>query len=133
VTTFYLDEDISHNIVPFLHMAGHRAITTRDLRREHSSDDQQLFFAWQQQWIFVTHNGRDYSLIHGALHRWAMTLDIDAIHAGILVIPHGLSARMAASILDVFVASEWTIANTLYAWRPMGEWVRRELAPFKEP
>src|SRR4249919_1816265 len=107
-------------------MAGHHAITTRDLRREHSSDDQQLFHAWQNQWILVTHNGRDFALAHGTLRRWAATWEITEMHAGILVIPHGLSPREAATILDVFTSSALVIVNMLYVWQPVGEWVRRE-------
>jgi hypothetical protein len=125
VATFYLDEDISHAVVPFLQAAGHRAITTREIQREHSSDDDPVFHAWRNRWILVTHNGRDFALVHRTLHRWAATWEIRDIHAGILVIPHGSGPRAAAGFLDVFAASALPTANTLYAWQPIGEWVRR--------
>jgi len=56
VASLSLDQNFSHHIVPILSAAGHRVITSRDLRAERAKEDEQLFTAWQSRWILVTHN-----------------------------------------------------------------------------
>ncbi|MHB8644697.1 MAG: DUF5615 family PIN-like protein [Thermomicrobiales bacterium] len=125
MASFYLDQNVSHRIVPILRTAGHFVITSRDLRAERARDDEQLFTAWQNRWILVTQNRADFILIHDALRRWADLWGIAEIHAGILLVSDNLDFQMLARILDIFAASELTIANALYDWKGSGGWVRR--------
>ncbi|MCA1667103.1 MAG: DUF5615 family PIN-like protein, partial [Thermomicrobia bacterium] len=90
MATFYLDQNISQRIVPFLQEAGHQAITTRSMHFERAGDDEQLFLAWRNGWIMVTHDGNDYLLLHSTLRRWASAWGVTDIHAGILILPYGL-------------------------------------------
>jgi uncharacterized protein DUF5615 len=125
VTTFYLDQNVSQRIVPFLQEIGHQAITTRSMHFERAGDDEQLFLAWQNGWIMVTHDGNDYLLLHTTLRRWASAWGVMGIHAGILILPYGFGEREQARRLDIFAASELVIANELYDWEEIGGWIRR--------
>jgi hypothetical protein len=125
VATFYLDENVSNHIVPFLEAAGHQVITARDAGMIGTDDEEQVFFAWQRGFIIVTHNLTDFLLLHRTLHRWNSVWAHDSIHAGILAIRNALPIREQASILDIFIASGLPIVNALYEWRAVGSWVRR--------
>lgn len=122
---FYLDQNVSQRIVPFLQGVGHRAISTRSMHFERAGDDEQLFLAWKNGWIMVTHDGDDYLLLHTALRRWANAWNMTDTHAGILILPYGFGEREQARRLDIFAASGLVIANELYDWQEIGGWIRR--------
>ncbi len=124
---FYLDENISQRLVPFLNVAGHVAITARGQFAERTPDDAHLFLCRQRRWFLVTHNGRHFQLMHDTLHRWARAWGAMDLPAGILVTPDGLGTREEASLLDIFAACELPTADMLYAWTPHGAWVRCDL------
>jgi len=123
VAAFSLDQNISQRIVPFLQEVGHQTITTRSMHSERAGDDEQLFLAWRNDWIMVTHDGDDYLLLHSALRRWASACGVTDIHVGALILPYGLGEREQARTLDIFVASALPITNAYYEWRADGSWV----------
>jgi Domain of unknown function (DUF5615) len=125
VTTFYLDENVSHRIVPFLEAAGHQIVTARSAGMIGAEDEDQLFFAWQRGLIIAAHNLIHFLLIHRTLHRWNSIWAHDSIHAGILAIRNSLPIREQASVLDIFIASNLPTANAFHEWRDVGSWVRR--------
>jgi hypothetical protein len=125
VTTFYLDQNVSHRFIPLLQSAGHRAITARETKLDRAGDDELVFLAWQNQWITVTHDPDDFLLLHRTLQRWAAHWNQANIHAGMLTMPDSLSLREQAFVLDVFIAAELPIINTFYEWQSVGSWVRR--------
>lgn len=125
MVTFYLDHNISYRILPYLHSAGHKAVTTRETRMERADDDEQVFFAWKNGWITVTHNLHDFLLVHHTLQRWGDRWHITDTHAGILALLDSLAIQDQARLLDVFIASNLPIANALYEWRSIGSWIQR--------
>jgi predicted nuclease of predicted toxin-antitoxin system len=125
MVTFYLDHNISYRILPYLHSAGHQTVATRETGMNRADDDAQVFFAWQNGWITITHNRQDFLLVHHTLRRWGDLWHITDIHAGILAFPDSLAIREQARLLDVFIASDFPIANTFYEWRSIGSWVQR--------
>ncbi len=85
----YIDSNVALEVAEFLRAAGHTAATVRDLRREGNSDDEQLLVASQHGRIFVTHNERDFILLHDAWQRWSAAWGVAAHHPGILIVPQG--------------------------------------------
>lgn len=71
---------------------------------DRAEDDEQVFFAWQNGWIIVTHNLNDFLLVHNTLQRWSAFWNSADTHAGILALPDSLSIRDQAHVLDVFIA-----------------------------
>jgi len=104
---------------------GYQAITMRSMHFDRAGDDEQLFLAWQNGWIMVTHDGDDYLLLHTTLRRWASAWSMTDIHAGILILPYGLGEREQAWRLDIFAASSFVITNELDDWQEIGGWIRR--------
>lgn len=125
--TFYLDENVSLKIVPFVQAAGYTVVTYLDEGLKGERDDVHLFTARHNNWILVTYNGSDFVLLHDALHRWGIINP----HSGILVLPDNLSNRAEAQALDVFVAAELSIAGELYEWNQLGSWIRRPFPPHR--
>jgi hypothetical protein len=124
VATFYLDENVSHRIVPYLQAAGHQPVTARAMRMIGAEDEEHVFLAWRNDWTIVTHNLTHFLLLHRTLHQWNSIWTHESIHAGILAIPNELPIREQARVLDVFTASDLPTVNALYEWRSVGSWVR---------
>ena len=84
---------------------GHTATTPSELGTERAGDADHLLEATQQRRILVTHNRKDFLLLHNAWHTWAMAVP----HAGILVLPQGsavlLAERLSTFALDHFAGS----------------------------
>ncbi|MGI8855474.1 MAG: DUF5615 family PIN-like protein [Thermomicrobiales bacterium] len=123
--TFYLDENVSLKIVPFVEAAGYAVVTYLDEGLKGERDDVHLFTARRNDWILVTYNGSDFILLHDALHRW----HVADPHRGILVLPDNLSNYAEAQALDVFIAAGLQRAGALYEWNPAGSWIQRPFPP----
>ncbi len=123
--TFYLDENVSLKIVPFVRAAGYPVITYLDKGLKGERDDVHLFTARQNDWILVTYNGSDFILLHDALHRWNV---LDP-YRDILVLPDNLPNHTETQALDVFVAADLRIAGELYEFTMTGSWIRRPFPP----
>lgn len=123
--TFYLDENVSLKIVPFVVAAGYIVITYLDQGLKGERDDVHLFTARRNNWILVTYNGSDFTLLHDALHRW----NVPDPHRGILILPDNLPNRTEARALDVFVAAGLQTAGELYELNTTGGWIRRPFPP----
>ena len=67
---FYLDNDVSLRLAPLLRSVGHRVTTTRELGLSAASDDAQLLTAARNGWILITHNRRDFMMLHDAWRTW---------------------------------------------------------------
>ena len=126
MANFYTDHNVALQVAILLRQAGHTAITARDLGLERAGDDEHFLVAAQHSWILVTHNRQHFSLLHDAWRRWFQTFGVLAMHAGILIPPHGLPAQ-TVGLLHEFLTSGLPLSNELYTWRPDGGWLRRLL------
>jgi hypothetical protein len=59
VAAVYLDEDVAAVVAPMLRARGHGARTVREEQRTGLSDRDQLEFAAERGWVFVSHNRAD--------------------------------------------------------------------------
>ncbi len=110
-----------------LQEAGHSAICARELGLESAGDQVQLLTAAQRRCVLVTHNAKDFALLHDAWRLWSATWQVTAIHAGLLIIPQApiwLPDRAAQELVDLVDAGV-QFANELYSWHTRRGWLRR--------
>lgn len=62
----YFDNDISHRLVPELEAAGHMVLTARDRGLAEADDNAQFLAAVRVSRVLVTHNRKDFTLLHDA-------------------------------------------------------------------
>lgn len=122
---FYLDHNVAREIGSRLLLAGQGSRDAQELGKARAGDDEHLFIAAQQGWIFLTHNAKDFYLLHDAWRRWSQGWQTPAQHAGILVFIPPITAALAVSELLTFLSSDVPMTNELYTWRPRTNWVRR--------
>lgn len=112
-----LDEDVPVRLAPLLVSEGHATHTTRDEQRKSAGDDEQLIYAAQQRWILVTHNKRDFRLLHDAWRRWRC----QSPHAGILLLEHAPPETLATALAD-FCRAHDQLGGELWEWSPTHGW-----------
>ncbi len=120
----YLDHNVSQEVVPLLRHRGHDIVTTGDLRLDRAEDSVQLLTAAEQGRPFITHNWRDFKLLHYAWRDWSAAWSVVRSHPGILVIPqrpHWSDTR-AADEVTRFLGLGQPLENTLYRWQPASDW-----------
>jgi len=84
--TFYLDEDVALALTGMLQELGHAATHTHAEAMDRSRDYQQLLHAATRTWVLVTHNARDFRLLHGAWRTWSHEWGVPHRHGGILIV-----------------------------------------------
>ncbi len=76
---FYLDEDVNVTLEQTLINRGVDVMSTLKADKIGNSDEQQLIFAKSENRIIITHNVRDFVILH------KLFLDDNRIHSGIIV------------------------------------------------
>lgn len=128
MASFYFDNDVADDLAELLRVRNHDVLTTREHGQSRATDDQQLLTATELGRILVSHNARDFILVHHAWRLWPRAFGVAwSQHPGIVVLPQPptLSVDRAAIELDKFVRSGRRIGNALYHYRVTGGW-RRE-------
>ena len=131
VAEFHLDRNVAADVADELAVRGHVVVPTT--LGHNAPDYAHLLRAAQVQAILLTHNGRDFTLLHGAWQRWPPALGVLGWqpHAGILVpprTPQWPPARIAQTI-DALLGTGVRLTNTLYEWRPSTGWREWVLPP----
>lgn len=131
MAAFLLDHNVSSKLVPLLYVRGHTATTARAVQMDSAGDERILLAAATQERILVTHNIKDFQLLHDAWHLWSRTWGVKSDHMGILIIPdyHRWIPIRAAREIDTFIAQEFSLTNTLYEWKARDGWQRRPQPP----
>lgn len=124
MASFYLDRSLAADVADALRTHGHAA--TRTPLTHNAPDYEHLLCAAQQQWVLVTHNGRDFRLLYGAWQAWPPALGVTGwvAHAGMLVPPQDqrwAAARIAEEI-HALVSTTPVLTNAFYEWRPSTGW-----------
>jgi len=125
VTDLYLDHNISRLLAEQLRDAGYRVVTTRASGMDEAGDERQLLFAATQRWVFLTHDIKDYYLVHDAWLLWSAAWGVTPAHPGILIIPNGVAPAFMAREVDAFLAQRLPLHNTLHEWKIDGGFRRR--------
>jgi hypothetical protein len=127
VTHIYLDNDVAFPLATLLRSRGHEVTTTLDLGRTQARDHLQLLIAAHNSWLFVTHNRRDFILLHDAWRLWSEYWQIAPRHGGIAIVPQSQqwTIREMSRHLDILLAGGYPLANEIYQWQEQGNWTRR--------
>ncbi|MHB8578061.1 MAG: DUF5615 family PIN-like protein [Dehalococcoidia bacterium] len=121
----YFDHNVSRHLAAPLIAAGLAVLTARDAGRDYADDDEHLLFATSERRVLISHNARDFTLLHGAWHRWSRAWGVREEHAGIVLLPQPRSLDYA-SVLISLLDSNALFSNTLYCWKS-GRWDRIEV------
>ncbi|HVC33831.1 MAG TPA: hypothetical protein VNL16_10010 [Chloroflexota bacterium] len=78
---------------------------------------------------FVTHNRKDYLLLHDAWRGSAAAWAIRARHAGILCLPHNQQPHELFPAIDVFLRAGFPVANAIHTYDLAASWVRQPYQP----
>lgn len=92
-----------------------------------AKDDEQLLFAAQQRRVLITHNIKDFQMLHDAWKRWSSAWEVDQPHSGLLIIPQPPTweADRAAQELHAFFQTFPVLANESYQYYAVTGWERR--------
>lgn len=120
----YLDSDVPVRVAQLLRAAGHDAVTAAEQGRRRATDDEQLLAAAQQGRTVVSHNRKDFVLLHDAWRRWPWAYGLTLPpHPGILIVNQLGDRAIADAVLRVVAADPRApLANSLYWWRASGGW-----------
>jgi Domain of unknown function (DUF5615) len=127
LAAFYLDHDTPLEMARLLRLDGHDVIAARDADLERAGDQLHLLLATKMNRVLVTHNGKDFLLLHEAWLLWTQSWQVGVEHVAVLVIPQPpiwSPARAAREVADL-VQSGVAQTNQLYAWQPSLGWTRR--------
>ena len=120
---FYLGHDVSLGLSSLLRAAGHDSRIAQEAGLARASDEVHLLFAAQQDRVLLTHNRKDYVLLHDAWRHWPSAWGVLAPpHAGILVLDHRPERELAVAIDAFLAAVSLPPANALYWWRYRYGW-----------
>jgi hypothetical protein len=121
---FYLDNDVSAHLGTRLRVLGHQVTLTRDLQQPRAHDEVQLLTAAELGASLVTHNYKDFLLLHRAWDLWRARWQITELHPSIFVLPHGPDQHLAEYI-GAFLARGLPGLGNLYRYTPrVGLWSR---------
>lgn len=82
--------------------------------------------------FLLTHNARDFTLLHHAWRRWPRDWGIRPLHAGILILPQSLHLPAGAITFHAgaLLATNWDLSNELYLFKGVdGGWVKEPEPP----
>lgn len=127
MAALYFDENIALELAPLLRQRRHSVTSTAEERRLGAPDPHQLLYAAERNWTFLTHNRRDFRLLHTAWLLWSDAWHSPRQHSGILIVEQ-LRWRsltdLARLIHDFVTDSDVDLANALFDWRPATGWGR---------
>jgi hypothetical protein len=135
VAAFYIDHDVAVALAPVLRVFGHEATLTDDLGLTQASDGRQLLTAAEHDWVLVTHNRRDFIVLHDAWRCWTAAWRVQLDHAGIVVVPRSVRGETwlpvtIAQRLNELVGSDEFSAGQLFTWsREARVWEGRTREP----
>jgi hypothetical protein len=116
VATLYLDEDVAHQLGSRLRIAGHTVHTTHQHGRTETSDGNQLLFAAANGWTIITHNRKDFELLHDAWLRWTSSWNLRNIHHGILIISQRMALEDNATAINTLLPEYPNPDNQLFGY-----------------
>lgn len=127
IPSLYTDEDIDFRLVVLLVALGHDVLTTQQVRRRGTGDEEQLVYASSLDRILLTRNGGDFKLLHRAWNHWTGVWSVQPppIHAGLLVVPQVPVSEIErlARAIDAFVQGATPLVNRLHEWKAGRGWI----------
>jgi hypothetical protein len=134
MASLYFDADFSRGVADLLQGAGHTVLTAYAAGLLSAKDDIQLLTAAQRGFALVTHNIKDFRLLHDAWLNWSNAWDVPFQHAGILILPQPTPSERAygrmddthiAEIIQALLITNAPAPNELWQWRRDIGWTRQ--------
>lgn len=123
----YFDHNVAYEIAALLRTLGYIVVVAGEIRSARRTDEWHMLYAAEQGYTLVTHNIKDFELLHDAWLRWSRAWEVQPDHAGILIIPDKWSDEFAAEQLDRFLRRGLDFTNALHRWRASTGWQSRPL------
>lgn len=124
--SLHLDNDVAAELQVLLQRNGHDVTAAEPAGLAYAGDEEQLLFAAQNHRILVTHNTKDFVLLHRAWLRWTRAWEIPDQHSGILVIaqvkPRERSI-LAQAVMSLLSANS-SRPNELWQWTFRRGWIQ---------
>ena len=132
VAGFYIDHDVTPVVALELRRHGYSADAARDLGLQAAHDADQLATAAQRGQVLVSHNWRDFRILHQAWCAWPALWGLKRNHAGILIVPDDRwTPGQMADELHAFASSHPDLTDTMHRWRAGRGWV--PFTPYPTP
>jgi hypothetical protein len=129
----YHDHNVSQDLAHLLR-ADHDVVSARELSRERLTDDAQLLAAVLDERTVVTHDRRDFTLLHDAWLTWPAAFgQMLPPHRGILVLDAAPYRTLFSVLASFLVATPAPIMNELLWWHHRDGWRRRIIPDTWEP
>lgn len=114
----FFDHNVPFRLVSLLRVTGHDILLAREAGAARSTDDAVLLSSVRANRVLVTHNRRDFRLLHDAWLSWPPTFGVAfPAHRGILVLdvapPETLADVLATYLGGV---SARRLANAIFWW-----------------
>ena len=122
MAALHLDNDIPIALASYLTEQGHTVVTALALGMTAAPDEQHLLAAANAGRMLVSHNWKDYRLLHAAWLTWSRAWGITQDHAGILV-PAQASLQLLGPAIGSFLAEDHPLTNRLWRWTSTAGWV----------
>jgi hypothetical protein len=127
-----LDEGVSHPLASLLRSHGYDADSATELGRLGLTDVQVLVQAVLHGQVRVTHNKKDFRMLHEAWITWRRRWTAEVVqaigvqvtlsgHAGILLVPQ-LPNLNLARIIEPFADANASLPDRLFAWNAAKGW-----------
>lgn len=117
----HLDANIPYPVWLDLRGRGHDVTHSRASRELYRAPDgKEVLYAAQDERIIVSHNLKDFRLLHDAWRRWSDAWEVDRRHAGMLLSLPSLDFARLAEAIDKQL--EHTEANQLYELDARWRW-----------
>src|SRR5215208_715505 len=119
----YIDEDVGKIFIRLLLAQGHAVLHARTTPGMSGvTDGRQLLFAAQRGSVLLTHNGKDFLLLHDAWRRWSIAWRSRRTHEGILLIPQHVPAAIVAPAVHDLLAGNGVLRNEFHQWDRVQGW-----------
>ena len=127
MAALYIDHNVSRETSARLRQYGHAVLETRERGAVRAKDDEQLLIAASENWVLITHNRKDFELLHDAWRRWSTAWQVAPAHAGILLLPQEApwTPEVLATEINRFLLSGIALTTELYRLKASGTWERR--------
>ena len=125
MAAFYLDHNVARQLADLLRLAGHDARTAPELGIERAGDEEFVSLAARSARILLTHNARDFTLLHAAWRRWSREWGVTVHHSGIMVLIPPLLPPQAAQEVIALLGSGQSLQDELFTWRRHRGWTRQ--------
>lgn len=98
----YADHDVTQPLVRYLQDQGFDILTTKAATLRENRDCDQLLAARNMNRVLLTHNEKDFILLHHAWSLWSDAWSVGIRHAGIVIVPQSAALNLRREVADMF-------------------------------